>query len=307
MAIRNGLESRNPNLRKAAQKKLAAVQDATAVPALELVYCCESEPMALVGIDHFGDMRAAAASLALARQALFSRWPEVRKAAVQKLKQRERETFVPELLSAMHSPIQSRIEAFQEPDGRLLYRQEFYRTGQDRDELVVLDNFSNNSAILTPSAVVPGVRGANNGQTLVEFDDGGHVSVLPNGTVLPVGPQSFYDKSETPSAAAAVRNPRLRFQLSQGWSPGLAPVDPARAAAAAKAGAAATAAAADAQATQASQAAIARFEMRRRPPSTAPIANCSPTSRARRSRRRPMPGHSGGWRATKSTCRSTSR
>ncbi len=150
VAIRNGLQSRSPGLRASAEKKLAAVQDAAAIPALELVFSAENEPMALAGVDHFADMRAADASLALARQALFSKWPEVRKEAVQKLKQRDRETFVPQLLAAMHSPIQSRIDAFQEPDGRLFYRQQFYRSGQDRDELMVQDNTYNPGVALPP-------------------------------------------------------------------------------------------------------------------------------------------------------------
>ena len=120
-------------------KRLAAVQDAAAVPSLELVFCGDTEPMARVGVDKFAEMTVAEASLALARQALFSPWEAVRKAAVEKLKTRDRETYVPELLSAMASPTQSRIELFQEPDGRLLYRHAFYRPGQERDELAVLD------------------------------------------------------------------------------------------------------------------------------------------------------------------------
>ena len=128
-----------------AHERLAAVQDAGAIPALELVFCGDTEPMALVGVNKFAEMTVADASLALARQALFSPWPAVRKAAVEKLKTRDRETYVPELLSAMASPTQSRMELFQEPDGRLLYRHAFYRPGQDRDELVVLDTMYDSS------------------------------------------------------------------------------------------------------------------------------------------------------------------
>lgn len=245
VAIRAGLQSRNPNARDTARQKLAAVQDAAAIPAIELVFCAESGPTAFVGVDHFGHMRVADASLALARQALFSKWPTVRKAAIQKLKRREQETFVPELLSAMHSPIQDRIEAFQEPDGHLFYRQEFYRTGQDRDELMVLDNLYN--PVLLPSSVAPGP------QALVGFEDGGHVWIQPNGKVFPVGPQSNYDKEMTPAAVASVvglSTSLQRITRATGWSPAMAPADPAGAAAAARAATAARATA-DAQSREA--------------------------------------------------------
>jgi hypothetical protein len=236
VAIRTELQSRNPNLRNAAQKKLDAVQDAAAIPALEIVFSVDSESMALTGVNHFGDMQAADASLALARQALFSQWPEVRKAAVEKLKHRERETFVPELLSVMHSPMQSRVDMFQEPDGRLLYRQALYRTGQERDELLVLDNMYN--PIYAPSTLRPGV-GAK-----VEYDDGGRVDYMPNGKARPIGPQSGYDRKMTPIAGAALRNPGYQNQIRQ------TPVNPDAAAAQARAETAMKAAA-DAQAAQA--------------------------------------------------------
>ena len=101
LAIRNGLQQSNPNARQVAKKRLAAIQDVAAVPALELVFCGDTEPMALVGVEKLDGMTAVEASLALARQALFSPWEAVRKAAVEKLKTRDRETYVPELLSAM--------------------------------------------------------------------------------------------------------------------------------------------------------------------------------------------------------------
>ncbi len=243
VAIRTGMDSRSAGLRATAHKKLDAVQDAAAIPALELVFCGDSETMASVGVNHFADMRAADASLALARQALFSKWPEVRKAAIEKLKHRERETFIPELLSAMRSPIQSRIETFQEPDGRLLYRQALYRSGHDRDELVMLDNLYNPGVIA--SNIVPGAARADNRQALVEFDDGGKASILRDGTILPVGSQTPNERERAPMARAALGSNSFYRTKS-----GLAPVDPARAEAEAQAGAAARAAA-DAQASQA--------------------------------------------------------
>ena len=155
LAIRNGLKQSNPNARKWPASSWPEVQDAAAIPALELVFCGDTEPMALVGVEKFAEMTVNDASLALARQALFSPWQAVRKAAAEKLKTRDRETYVPELLSAMASPTQSRMELFQEPDGRLLYRHAFYRPGQERDELLVLDTMYNNTFALSPSYPCP--------------------------------------------------------------------------------------------------------------------------------------------------------
>ena len=39
LAIRNGLKQSNPNVREVARQRLAAIQDAAAIPALELVFC----------------------------------------------------------------------------------------------------------------------------------------------------------------------------------------------------------------------------------------------------------------------------
>jgi hypothetical protein len=193
LAIRNSLKQSSPNVREVARQRLAAVQEAAAIPALELVFCADSEPMALAGVNQFAEMTVADASLALARQALLSSWPAVRKAAAEKLKTRNRETYVPELLSAMASPTQSRIELYQEPDGRLFYRHAFYRPGQERDELAVFDTMYGST--FAPSYVLPGIRRSGNGQVLVTFDDGTQAIRQPDGTMQPVGPQSAWGQA----------------------------------------------------------------------------------------------------------------
>ncbi len=78
----------------------------------------------------------------------------------------------------------------------------------------------------------------------MQFDDGGTIGVQPNRKVVPIGPQSNYDKFMTRSAAAAVAWDQGLGGL--GLQHQLVPVDPASAAAQAQAGAAAKAAA-DAQ------------------------------------------------------------
>ena len=198
LAIRSGLQNSNPNRREVARQRLAAIQDAAVVPSLELVLCGDTEPMAQVGVKKFAEMTVADASLALARQALFSRWEGVRKAAVEKLKARNRETFIPELLSAMASPTQSRAELYQDPAGRLLYRHAFYQPGQERDELVVLDTMYDNNFNLAPYLSSNGVSRAAPapyGGRDLQFDDGTLALVLPNRTVQPIGPQTDWSRA----------------------------------------------------------------------------------------------------------------
>lgn len=213
LAIRSGLQQTNPSRREVARQRLTAVQDAAAVPSLELVFCTESEPMALVGVKKFAEMSVADASLALARQALFSPWPTVRQAAVEKLKTRNRETFVPELLSAMASPTQSRMELFRDPDGRLFYRHAFYQPGQERNELLVLDTIYENNVAFNPyisSVSDQRPRSApNQGPRSLIFDDGTRATALGNGTVQSVGPQTPYSTSEIREAAALARANQL--------------------------------------------------------------------------------------------------
>ena len=148
LTIRNDLKQSDPKRREAARQRLAAIQDAAAILALELVFCCDTEPMALAGVEKLAEMTVAEASHALVRQAIFSPWDSVRKAAIEKLKIRDRETYVPDLLAAMASPTESRMELFQEPDGRLLFR-----SGRNPGEAVVLNTRYDNA--LAPYAGTP--------------------------------------------------------------------------------------------------------------------------------------------------------
>jgi hypothetical protein len=194
LEIRDGLLARNPKRRQKAEEKLLAIEDSAAIGAIEAVLC-EKEASAPAGIEKLADMPAAEASVSLARQALFSPWPAVRQAAVAKLKTRDRETFVPVLLALMGSPIQSRIELYEDPGtGQLLYRHIFYRQGQDRDLLAVADsaygwNASNNLNV--SYAYQDNRRPEFRRQSLV-FDDGTRAAILPGGTIQPVGRRSAW-------------------------------------------------------------------------------------------------------------------
>jgi hypothetical protein len=218
LAIRSGLKQGDANRRDSARKALADVQDAAAIPALEVVFCADSEPMALLGVDQFAEMSVADASLALVRQALFSPWPAVCKAAVEKLKARDRETFVPDLLAAMSSPTECRMELFQEPDGRLLCR-----SGQGRDGPVVLD-----TTYESPFApyVVPASGGSNyNPGTDTAMGVGGSSAggfLLHDGA----GPGKTYVPVPSQPMPSGMPIEGLQYQSTQGIGLGPGPVPP---------------------------------------------------------------------------------
>jgi hypothetical protein len=137
--IRQGLEHRSERQRQLATERLQAIDDPAAIPAMELVLSLHSEQAALTMIEVLDKINASEAAEALARQAVFSNWDPVREAAIEKLKSRDPVTYVPMLLSAMVTPIQSRAELYRAPNGRLAYRHAFYREGQRQGQLAVFE------------------------------------------------------------------------------------------------------------------------------------------------------------------------
>jgi hypothetical protein len=100
----------------------------------------------------------------------------------------------------MGSPIMTRAELFQDPDGRLLYRHVFYRKGQTRNELAVLDLMYDNMAYSVPY-VGPGPAGGQQNVSLI-FDDGTRGTLLPTGKVRLDGRTSAYGVAMAKSAEA---------------------------------------------------------------------------------------------------------
>jgi hypothetical protein len=79
------------------------------------------------------------ASLSLARVAVFSEFETARRAAAEELRDRPMEQYVPTLLAAMHTPIQTQREVVQGRRGRLLYRHVMFREGQNDREIARLE------------------------------------------------------------------------------------------------------------------------------------------------------------------------
>lgn len=136
--LRRNLGTTAPALAAHQIERVQAELTADAVPAVELVLGTDSEPAARAGVQLLGSLGHHTAAAALARQAVLSPWPDVRAAAATQLQTRPRDHYVPLLLSAMSTPVESRYQALV-ANGRLLYRHEFVRETQDQRHAAVWD------------------------------------------------------------------------------------------------------------------------------------------------------------------------
>ena len=148
VAIRKDLEHKSPERREFARGKLQAIVDPAAVPAIEAVFADAADDVALEGLAALSNITDPEASLALARYAAY--WPTqpVREAAAKRLGQREPESFVPQILASMYSPVVSRFMAVTLPSGRIGYRHAFLREAHDRQELLLLDTEYRRQALI---------------------------------------------------------------------------------------------------------------------------------------------------------------
>jgi hypothetical protein len=137
--LRKQFLSSNAKASEQAESQIRAIHVPAAIPAIEVVLCSHNEQTAQIALTTLSGMTTTEASVALARQALFSPWLFVRQAAVERLQGRDVDHFAPVLLAELHTPIQTRTELFRGPRGRLMYRHMLYREGQDNRELSVFD------------------------------------------------------------------------------------------------------------------------------------------------------------------------
>ncbi|MBI3865258.1 MAG: hypothetical protein HY290_25570, partial [Planctomycetia bacterium] len=96
--------------RDAALAALKEIDEASAVPALELTLAGRSEESARAVVRTLGRIAGPESSLALARQAVFSQWPEVRNSAAAALKSRTLEDFVPPLIGLLATPVRTELQ-----------------------------------------------------------------------------------------------------------------------------------------------------------------------------------------------------
>lgn len=137
--IAAGLAKDSLAKREGAARRLAAVHDASAIPAMEAIVSPQSHEAARLVLEALAAMNDPAASISLARHAVYYPSPLVRDAAARKLQNRDKHSYLPQLIAMMYLPVKSEVVASVLPSGRIGYRHSFLREGQDRNEVLVLD------------------------------------------------------------------------------------------------------------------------------------------------------------------------
>ncbi len=137
--ILKSLKVESQSKRQHAREQLSRITDPGAVLALENILSSESESIAMLVLATLENIPTAAATMSLARHAVFAPWPRVRERAGELLCDRTKDEFVPALLAEMYSPIQTRMELYRGPGGRMVYRHSFAREGQSEKQMLVLE------------------------------------------------------------------------------------------------------------------------------------------------------------------------
>jgi hypothetical protein len=137
--LRAGLEHRSQQKREFAAKKMLEIRDLEAIPAIEQVFRGAADDVLEPAIETLAGMSDPEAALALARLAVYWPSPIGRELAAKKLAGRDLDTYVPQLLASMFSPVISQFVATNLPNGRIGYRHAFLREGDDERQVMLLD------------------------------------------------------------------------------------------------------------------------------------------------------------------------
>jgi hypothetical protein len=114
--------------RNRARRQLSQIDSTDAIFPLEKVLATKNEQAALAVVDVLSRYRGLEGTSALIRQAVFSPWSSVRRAAVI------------QLLAGMHTPMTARMVAYRSVRGDLVVSPALERQGSDEREQLVLDS-----------------------------------------------------------------------------------------------------------------------------------------------------------------------
>jgi hypothetical protein len=131
------------NAHLAALVEIRAIKESDSIPSLEDVtlgreandprHAQECAAIGLAFVDSLGKMQGQAATESLARHAVFAPDEKVRLSAIEKLRPRDRNDFVPMLVDALGMPIEATYSMTTGPDGSVHYLRSLYREGRDSD------------------------------------------------------------------------------------------------------------------------------------------------------------------------------
>jgi hypothetical protein len=115
--ISKKLASTNDSVRQAARRQLLEINDPNALPALEAVFAESDLEASRLLVDALASFKTYKAAEPLARLAVLSEWDIVRKEAAAKLRERPVGAYVPQLLSTLRTPVDSKITLLVGNDG----------------------------------------------------------------------------------------------------------------------------------------------------------------------------------------------
>ncbi|HEX5470674.1 MAG TPA: polymorphic toxin-type HINT domain-containing protein [Lacipirellulaceae bacterium] len=129
--------------REATLAEIRLIKDVDSIPALEDVtlgrdarkpqHADECNLIAMAFLEALGKNPGQASTDSLARHAVFAPADNVRTSAIEKLKSRDRNDYLPMLLAGLGMPLESSFRIDTGPDGSVHYSQSLYREGAESD------------------------------------------------------------------------------------------------------------------------------------------------------------------------------
>ncbi|MEQ1903503.1 MAG: polymorphic toxin-type HINT domain-containing protein [Pirellulaceae bacterium] len=144
-----GLSANSKKKRSEALEELSAIEDPTAITALEVILGPRNETCALAVIDKIAQFSEREAGDSLMRFATESRWESCRDSAFNYLRQRDRYEVLPRLIGMLETPVNSEIRVSRD-GASTLCRQVFIQQGIDRDFVREFDSYVTN--VTTPDS-----------------------------------------------------------------------------------------------------------------------------------------------------------
>jgi hypothetical protein len=157
---RTAIERGSPKDLDDALRRLKELSDPAAVEAMEAVFAINPETtkstrLNLLLVEVAGRIPGFATTRVLRRRALLADSFEVRTAAANELKKRPMHTYVPWLIAAMPSALETRSSVDVLPGGGVIFRRELTLKGLERDMSVVYDSVEHPLNALTAPLVTP--------------------------------------------------------------------------------------------------------------------------------------------------------
>jgi hypothetical protein len=113
--LRDRLLSDNPEQREKTRQELLAIRDPAAIEAIGSVFFSQTGEMALLGVEMLKSIQSPQAAAVLTSCAVSSPWEPVRQAAATALRSQEKHDYVPMLLDAVQTPIETGAEVDSSP------------------------------------------------------------------------------------------------------------------------------------------------------------------------------------------------